>query len=68
MVPALALSCDGHKKGKSRGNALAPNRSSSYFVACTVVLYDKEGKIQRSGSQLPGDRLRWLQTEEKVNF
>ena len=26
----------------------------------TVVLYDKEGKIQRAGCQLPGDRLGWL--------
>ena len=26
----------------------------------TVVLYDKEGTIQRAGCQLPDDRLRWL--------
>ena len=31
-VPALALSCDRHIKGISRGNALAPNRRSSYLV------------------------------------
>ena len=60
MVHPLALSCDRHKKGKSRGNVLAPNRRSSYLTYHTVVLDDKEGAIQRAGCQLPGDRLRWL--------
>ena len=32
MVPALALACDRHKMGKSRGNALTPNRRISYLV------------------------------------
>ena len=32
MIPAIALSCDRHKKGKSRGKALAQNRRSSYLV------------------------------------
>ena len=31
-VSAIALSCNRHKKGKSRGNALDPNRRSSYLV------------------------------------
>ena len=32
MVPAQAQSRDRHKKGKSRGNALAQNMRSSYLV------------------------------------
>ena len=57
MVPALALSCNRHKRVKVGG---MPSPKQAELIPCTVVLYDKEGTIQRAGCQLPGDRLRWL--------
>ena len=47
---ALALSCDRHKKGKIRGNALAQKQAQ--LIPCTVLFFDKGGKIQRAGCRL----------------
>ena len=52
MVHPLALSCDRHKKGKSRKKVSA---KQAQLIPCTVVLDDKKGR-----TWLPGDRLRWL--------
>ena len=46
MVPGLALSCDKHEKGESRGNALTPNRRrSSYLVNVQWFSITKEVQI-----------------------
>ena len=42
IVFALALSCYRYKHGKSRGKQVQ-------LIPCTVVLYDKGGKIQQPG-------------------
>ena len=45
------------KKVESRGNALAPNRRSSYLI-CSVVLYDKGGTNQRAGCLVTGCQIK----------
>ena len=59
MLLAIELSIGRPKKGKKQRKCLSPKQAK--LISCTMVLQDKRGIIQGAGSQLPGDRLNWLQ-------
>ena len=61
-VPSLTLSCDGHWKGKSRGNALPPKIGSAHNLIQRISMHGLVRKVKFNELVIwyPGVRFKLL--------